>query len=55
LLQRAEQLDAAAKELTERFGEIMTPESYARMIKPTVDEAAFVRELAGKIEAIQKA
>jgi len=55
LLQRAEQLEAAAKELTERFGEIMTPESYARMIKPIVDEAAFVRELAGKIEAIQKA
>lgn len=50
LLQRAEQLEGAAKELTERLGGVLNPEDYARLIKPTADEAAFLRELAGKIQ-----
>lgn len=54
LVQRARLLEAAAKELTERLGGVLTPEAFARLIKPTSDEAAFLRELAGKIEAIQQ-
>jgi len=54
LAQRAEQLETAAKELTERLGAVLSAEAYARLIKPTLDEAAFLRELAGKIEAIQQ-
>lgn len=53
LLERASQLEAAAKELTEKLGGMLSSEAYARLIKPTVDEAAFLRELAGKIESIQ--
>ncbi|MEW5996220.1 MAG: hypothetical protein AB1657_01345 [Candidatus Micrarchaeota archaeon] len=53
LLERASQLEAAAEELTEKLGGMLSSEAYARLIKPTVDEAAFLRELAGKIESIQ--
>lgn len=53
LVQRAEQLETAAKELTERLGAVLSQEAYARLIKPTLDEAIFLRELAGKIESIQ--
>lgn len=48
LLQRAEQLESAAKELTESMGAVLSEEAYARLIKPTLDEAVFLRELAGK-------
>jgi hypothetical protein len=54
LVQRAQLLEAAAKELTERLGEVLSPKAHIRLIKPPLDEAAFLRELAGKIEAIQK-
>ena len=54
LVQRAEQLQTAATELTERLGSVLTPEAYARLIKPTLDEVVFLTELAGKIEAISK-
>ena len=54
LAQRTEQLETAAKELTERLGAVLSAEAYARLIKPILDEAAFLRELAGKIEAIQQ-
>lgn len=53
-VQRAELLETVAKELTERLGTLLTPEAYARLIKPILDEAAFLRELAGKIESIQQ-
>jgi hypothetical protein len=53
LVQRAELLESAAKELTERLDTLLTPEAFTRLIKPTLDEATFLRELAGKIESIQ--
>ena len=54
LVQRAEQLENAAKELVARLGLLSGSEKHTRLIKPTLDEAAFLRELAGKIEAISK-
>lgn len=54
LLQRAAQLRTAATELTERLGPMLSTDAYERLIKPTLDEAAFLTELAGKIEAISK-
>ncbi len=46
LVQRAEQLETAAKELADRLGAVLSPEAYARLIKPTLDKATYLRELA---------
>jgi|SRR5208283_3181163 len=54
LVQRAEQLETAAKELKERLGATLHSGTYARLIKPILDEASFLRELVGKIEALQQ-
>lgn len=54
LRERASHLQAAATELTERLGSSLTKEDYARLVKPTLDEAAFLIELAGKIEAVKQ-
>lgn len=53
LVQRAQQLETAAKEVTACLGEWLSQEEYNYLIKPTLDEAAFLREWAGKIRAIQ--
>jgi hypothetical protein len=55
LMQRAEQLETAARELIERLGASIDQQTHTRLIKPILDEAAFLRDLAGNIEAIQKA
>ena len=58
LVQRAEQLENAANGLKARLGSTLNPavnpDMYAQMLKPILDEAAFLRELAGKIEAIRQ-
>ncbi|MFH1520629.1 MAG: hypothetical protein ABID61_03225 [Candidatus Micrarchaeota archaeon] len=53
LVQRAELLETVAKGLTERLGAVLSVDAHASLIKPILDEAAFLRELAGKIESIQ--
>ena len=54
LLQKAAQLRTAATELEKSFGSASSTEDYARLIKPALDEAAFLTELAGKIEALRQ-
>ena len=52
LLQRAGQLDAVVIELIERLHN-PGAQDYERLIKPIVDEAEFLRELARKLKSIQ--
>jgi hypothetical protein len=54
LVQRAEQLEAAAKGLAERLGTALDQEGHARFIRPILDEAAFLRELAGKLPPVRQ-
>jgi len=54
LLQRATKLRELAEDHTRRFGDLFTQEAHAKFIQPILDEAAFLTELAGKIQAIQK-
>ncbi len=54
LLQRTSKLREIAEDHTRRFGDLLTQEGHARFIQPILDEAAFLIELAGKIQAIQK-
>lgn len=48
LLQRAQQLETAAKGLIERLGTALSADAHTQLIKPILDEAAFLRELAEK-------
>lgn len=55
LLQRAQQLEAAAKGLVERLGAALSVDAHTQLIKPILVEAAFLRELAERWSTLSKA
>jgi len=54
LLQRAEQLEAMANDFSQRFKSMLTTETHQRFVTEPLEVATMLRELAGKIEAIQQ-
>lgn len=54
LVRRAEQLETTAHNFSDRFGELLSEASYKGLVTQTLETAKMLRELAGKIGAVQK-